>query len=88
MSNEETLLKFPCTFPIKAMGKADPGFEILVLELIQRHAPKADQDTVKTRPSKGGKWLAVTVTIEATSKDQLDAIYQALTDHEKIVMAL
>jgi len=88
MSNEETLLKFPCTFPIKAMGKADPGFEMLVLELVRRHAPEADHKAVKTRPSKGGKWLAVTVTIEATDKDQLDAIYQALTDHEKIVMAL
>lgn len=88
MNSEDTLLEFPCSFPVKAMGKADPDFELLVVEIVRRQLPEQAPHTVKTRPSKGGKWLAVTVTIEAASKAQLDAIYQDLTDHERVVMAL
>ena len=65
-----------------------PDFDALVVEIIRRHAPDLRESAVKTRPSKGGNWISVTVTIEATSKSQLDAIYQSLTDHEKVVMAL
>ena len=84
----ETLLKFPCAFPIKAMGRSEPGFDDLVVEIVRRHAPDLREGAVKTRPSRQGKWLSVTVTIQATSKQQLDAIYQALSDHDKIVMCL
>ena len=87
-TSTDSLMEFPCSFDIKAMGKADEGFALLVLDIVKRHAPEATEQSVRTRPSKGGKWLAVTVTIEATGKPQLDAIYQALTDHEKVVMAL
>jgi len=86
--NHDTLLEFPCTFPIKAMGKAEPDFDALIVEIVRRHAPDLMENAVKIRPSKGGNWVAVTVTIKATSKKQLDAIYQSLTDHEKVVMAL
>ncbi len=85
---EETLLEFPCDFPIKVMGRAEPGFDALVVELIRRHAPDLREGAVSTRPSKGGKWVSVTVTLRAESKSQLDAIYLDLTAHEKIVMAL
>ncbi|MEN8177094.1 MAG: DUF493 domain-containing protein [Pseudomonadota bacterium] len=88
MNEEETLLEFPCDFSIKAMGKAEPGFDLLVLELIHRHAPDIHEGAVRSRPSKGGKWVSVTVTLRAESKAQLDAIYMDLTAHEKIVMAL
>ncbi len=84
----ETLMEFPCTFAVKAMGKADPDFDALILEIIRRHAPDAGPQSLSTRPSSGGKWLAVTVTIQATGKAQLDAIYQELSDHERVVMAL
>ncbi len=84
----ETLLKFPCSFPIKAMGRSEAGFDDLVVEIVRRHAPDLLEGAVKTRPSREGKWVSVTVTIQATSKDQLDAIYQALSDHEKVVMCL
>ncbi len=88
MSDEETLLEFPCSFAIKAMGKATPDFDALIVEIVRRHVPDLHESAVKSRPSSGGKWLSVTVTITATSKSQLDAIYQELTDHERVVMAL
>ena len=84
----ESLLKFPCRFPIKAMGRAEPGFDSLVVEIVRRHAPYLGEGAVVSRPSKAGNWVSVTVTIEASSKAQLDAIYQALSDHDKVVMAL
>ncbi|EXJ17230.1 YbeD family protein [Imhoffiella purpurea] len=85
---EETLLEFPCRFPIKAMGKAESGLETAVIEIVSRHAPGFDDAQISTRPSRGGKWIAVTVVIEAHSKPQLDAIYQELTAHELVVWAL
>jgi len=84
----ETLLEFPCTFPIKAMGRSDSGLEAAVLEILARHAPDFDAQALEARPSSGGKWLSVTVRIEASSKAQLDAIYQELTAHELVVYAL
>ncbi len=85
---EESLLKFPCEFPIKAMGLAAPDFDALVVEIVRRHTPDITEGAVRSRPSSGGKYVSVTVTINATSKQQLDAIYQALTDHERILMSL
>lgn len=86
--DQETLLEFPTSFPIKAMGKADGAFESLVVEIVRRHAPDLDETLVKVRESSGGKWLSVTVTIEATSRDQLDAIYRELSSHERVVWAI
>ncbi|MEJ2694011.1 MAG: DUF493 domain-containing protein [Candidatus Thiodiazotropha sp.] len=86
--NEESLLKFPCDYPIKVMGRAEPGFDVMVVELVRRHAPNLKEGAVSSRPSKGGKWVSVTVTLRAESKSQLDAIYLDLTAHEKVVMAL
>lgn len=86
--SEDTLFEFPCQFPIKAMGKMDVELDILVIDIIHRHVPNLDHNAVKTRPSKDGRYLAVTVSIEATSKKQLDAIYQDLTDHPSILVAL
>jgi putative lipoic acid-binding regulatory protein len=84
----ETLFEFPCDYPIKVMGRMEPGFDSLVLELVRRHAPDIREGAVSSRPSKGGKWISVTVTLRAESKSQLDAIYLDLTAHEKVVMAL
>jgi hypothetical protein len=85
---DETLLRFPCTFPIKAMGAADSAVEAAVLEILARHAPDLPADAVTTRRSSGGKWVAVTARVQAHSKAQLDAIYQELTAHELVVYAL
>ena len=87
-AEKETLLEFPCRFPIKAMGLAAADFDMLVVGIVRRHAPDLKESAVQSRSSRGGKYLSVTVTIEATSKDQLDAIYQALSDHERVLMSL
>ncbi len=88
MSANESILEFPCDFPIKAMGLNNGEFELLVVQLIRRHAQNFSQAAVSNRLSKGDKYLSVTVTICAQSQQQLDAIYQDLTDCEAVLMAL
>lgn len=88
MSEEDTVFEFPCQFPIKAMGKNTVSFHSVVLEIVSQHVECIDDECVKTRLSSGDKFLSVTVTIEATSKRQLDAIYQGLTDHPDVLMSL
>ena len=84
----ETLLEFPCQFPIKAMGIDEDEFVAHVLNLVSPHCPELDETNIKTRPSSGGKYVSVTVTVTATSQLQLDAIYYALTDSDRVLMAL
>jgi putative lipoic acid-binding regulatory protein len=86
--DEESLLKFPCEFPIKAMGKATPELEIAVLEIMHRHVPDLGEGAVRTRESRNGNYLSITVTIQAKSREQLDAIYMELTSCEHIVFAI
>ena len=90
---EETLLKFPTPFPIKAMGRmknADPdeGFAQVVLRVVMKHAADFDATTVEMRPSKNGNFISVTATINAQSKAQIDAIYLELTSNPLVLMAL
>jgi putative lipoic acid-binding regulatory protein len=86
--SEETLLEFPCQFPIKAMGKADLEFDLVVVEIIRRHAPDIKEGAITMRPSKHGNFVSVTVIVEASSKKQLNAIYQDLHDHPLVLMVL
>ncbi len=81
-------MEFPCEFPIKAMGLASKTLHMTVLEIVQRHAPEASEYALKSRPSSNGKYLSVTVTINAESRAQLDAIYLELTACEQVLMAL
>ena len=85
---EEGLLEFPCSIAIKAMGKAEADFDAHVTTLVRRHVSNLSEGAVRTRPSKKGNFLSVTVTIEAESREQLDKIYQDLTDDARILMAL
>jgi len=82
------LLTFPCRFPIKAMGRHDAAFTELITAIVSRHAGPVSSDKVQVNASNGGRYLAVTVTIEAQSRAQLDAIYLELTAHEAVLMAL
>ena len=88
MSEETSLLEFPCQFAIKAMGKTSPELDSLVVEIVRRHMPDLHEGAVSSRPSKGGNYTAVTVIINASSRQQLDAIYQDLTDNPDILVAL
>ena len=85
---EETLFKFPCEFPVKAMGRSCPELEIAVIEIMNRHVPDLGEGAVKMRPSSKGNYTAITVTIQAQSRDQLDAIYMDLTACELVVYAI
>lgn len=86
--SEETLLKFPCSFPIKAMGPAGVGLDAIVAGIVRRHVADLGEGEVVSKSSKGGRYEAVTVTITATSKTQLDAIYHDLTACEQVLYAL
>lgn len=81
-------MTFPCLFPIKAMGLSGEDLNTLVVTLIRKHAPDLKESAIESRPSRHGKYTSVTVTIEATSQAQLDAIYRELTACERIIMAL
>ena len=83
-----SLIEYPCDFPIKVMGKTQAGFAQNVLAVVQAHAPDFDGSTMEMRSSKGGKYLSVTCVIRATSREQLDALYQQLCDHPMVVMVL
>ena len=86
--SQDTLLKFPCQYPIKAMGKAGADFDVLVFEIVRKHTPDLADFAVQTRVSRSGRFISVTVVIEALSKDQLDNIYMDLTSNEHVLMAL
>lgn len=88
MSERPSPFRFPCAFSIKALGKTEPDFDALVVGLIRPYVPDLAEGAVFCRASRAGRWMAVTVTIEAVSQDQLDAIYRTLSAHEKVVMAL
>lgn len=81
-------LCFPCSFPIKAMGRAEEGFDLMIFGIVRRHSPGLGEGALRTRLSNGGRYMAVTVTIEAMSQAQLDAIYRDLSSHERVMMAL
>ena len=79
---------FPCDFPIKIMGRSNCELESLVLEIVSHHAPEVTKNEVTTRPSGKGNFISVTVTVNATSREQLDNIYLELTAREEVLMAL
>lgn len=84
----ETLLEFPCDFPLKVMGKTQDGFAQAIVEVVLKHAPEFDAAKVEMRPSKAGNYLSLTCVIRATSKPQLDALYRELTAHPWVKIVL
>jgi putative lipoic acid-binding regulatory protein len=85
---DETLLEFPCDFPIKIMGESREGFAQAILAVVRKHAPDFDGATMEMRASTGGKYLSLTCTVRATSKGQLDALYRELTSHPWVKIVL
>ncbi len=84
----ESLLRFPCEFPIKVMGPTQEGFAQAVLAVVRRHAPDFEADTMEMRASRAGRYLSVTCTIHATSREQLDNLYRDLSSHPMVTMVL
>ena len=84
-----TFLEFPCAFTIKTFGKSTSEYEVAVLEIIKKHATDSlNENSIKQRYSKDKNYLALSITIQAHSKQQLDDIYQDLTKEPLVTMAL
>lgn len=88
IDNKESLWQFPCDFPVKVVGKANDEFETFVLSTVSKHVPDLKENALELRKSKDGRYLAITINIHATSKEQLDAIYLELTASDLVLMAL
>lgn len=88
MEQGASLIEFPCDFPIKILGNTQAGFAQAVAEIVLRHAPDFDASSMEMRASKKGKYLSLTCVVRATSREQLDRLYQELCDHPLVVMVL
>lgn len=85
---DESLIQYPCAFPIKIMGINDVALQAAVVEIAQQHDDHFDVSTLEVRESSGGKYVGITITVTATNRQQLDAIYQALTAHALVKVVL
>ena len=80
----ETLIEFPCEFPLKIMGVTHDDFASTMLQVVQQHAPDTQEHQVRTRLSSKGNFIAATITVTATDQEQLDNIYRSLTAHPMV----
>lgn len=86
--NDESLLEFPCSFPLKVMGANELSFEQYVVEIVRTHAGSAALGEVTTRPSRNGRYIAVTINFTVTSRSQLDDIYRSLGASDQVLFLL
>jgi putative lipoic acid-binding regulatory protein len=84
----EPLLQFPCSFPIKIMGRDRPDFRDIVTTIVASHAGDIDENSIRNAPSRKGNFVSVTITIRAQSQDQLDGIYRDLSAHDDVLFSL
>lgn len=88
-SNDRTsLLEFPCDFPLKIMGNNHPEMASTIAAVVITHAPDFDEATIELRESSKGNYLSLTCTVRATSQNQLDDLYRALTSHPMVKVVL
>jgi len=85
---DETLLEFPCDFPIKVMGRDTPEFRAMAVALIESHTGPLDSGRIHAAVSRNGRFVSITVTVNAQSRDQLDNIYRDVSGHPSILVAL
>lgn len=84
----DSLLTFPCVFPIKVMGRRQDEFAQVITDIVLKHAPDFHPETIEMRSSKQARYLSLTVTINARSREQLDALYSELSKHPMVTMVL
>ena len=87
-ASRTSLLTFPCVFPIKVMGRREDGFAQVVSDIVRRHAEDFHPSTLEMRSSKNARFLSLTVTVNARSQEQLDALYSELSKHPMVIMVL
>ena len=85
---EDSLIEYPCDFPIKVFGQSQQDFEQAVIEVVLHHDPDFQVSGIQTRSSSKERYVSLTCTVRATSRVQLDALYQELCDHPMVVMVL
>ena len=85
---EQSLIEYPSPFPIKVMGANVPGFADAIVQVALQFDPGFDPASVRTRPSKGNNYLGVTITVTATSREQLDELYRTLSTHPMVKIVL
>ena len=88
MIDNAELIEYPCDFPLKILGHTQAGFAQSILAVVKKHAPEFDGAKMEMKTSKRGKYLSLTCEIRATSREQLDGLYQELCDHPMVVMVL
>ena len=86
--SDDTLLEFPCDFPIKMMGRDTEEFRATVRELVEKHTGPLDDGVIQSSSSRNGRFVSVTITVAAQSREQLDNIYREVSAHEDVLMAL
>jgi putative lipoic acid-binding regulatory protein len=84
----ESLIEYPSEFPIKIMGVMQDAFAQTIVEVVSLHDPTFDASKMQMRPSSQGNYLALTVTVYATSREQLDNLYRELSSHPMVKMVL
>ena len=87
-TDNDSLFEFPCDFPIKVMGKSHPEFVDTIVTVVRQFDTGVDPSRVEMRPSSGGNYTGLTVTVRATSRAHLDDIYRALTGHPMVKVVL
>jgi putative lipoic acid-binding regulatory protein len=83
-----SLITYPCQFPIKVMGQHQEGLVAAITHIARQFDPGFDAASVELRPSKAGNYLGVTITITATSREQLDEVYRTLSTHPMVKVVL
>jgi len=86
--SEESVIEFPCAFPIKMMGRDTPEFRATARSLIEGHVGPVAEDSIKSNLSGKGNFVSITITVTATSQQQLDDIYREVSAHDDVLMAL
>lgn len=82
------LLEFPADFPIKVMGAKHAQFAPIIGALVREHIESFDPETITETPSRTGKYISLTLPLRVDSREQLEALYQALADHELVRIVL
>ena len=85
---EKSLIEYPSRFPIKVMGAKAEGFVHAVTQIARQFDPTFDATTIELRDSKAGNYLGITITITATSREQLDELYRTLSTHPMVKVVL
>ena len=86
--SDESVMEFPCSFPIKLMGRETDEFRQTARELVEKHTGPLHDEAIQSALSRNGRFVSVTITVVAESREQLDNIYRDATAHDDVIMAL